>query len=251
MRPMPPSLLLACRLVLTISIPLALVLTNVRLLMTYAFPEAEYGMSSFPPDLYGFTKAQRLFWAKRSIDYILSRPSAGRIEDWKFVEDGVSTPDALRQAPGESCLYYSSQYGQRDCTYFYNDREIKHMVDVRLLVGQVIWVWIAAVGLGLLSAGALYYFGEQATLRSGLLAGAGITVFVLVAIVLYLLVNFNTFFTQFHQVFFEGDTWLFLWSDSLIRLFPVKFWQDAFIFVGGGAIVEAGLIAAWAWWGLR
>ncbi len=246
---MPSALLPVLRTLLIICVPLALVLTNVRLLMSHTFPEIEYGMGNFPADLYGFTKAQRLYWSKRSIDYILSQPSAGKIEAWKFVEDGISPPGT--EAPGESALYYSDQYGARDATYFYNDREVKHMVDVRVLVGSVLWVWGFALVLGLASAGALYYFGERATLRAGLLWGTGITVFVLVALVVYLLINFNTFFTQFHRVFFEGDTWLFLWSDSLIRLFPVKFWEDAFIFVGGGAIVEAGLLAAGAWWGLK
>jgi integral membrane protein (TIGR01906 family) len=246
MKPMSPSVAFALRLVLTLCIPLALVLTNVRLLMTHTFPEVEYRFSNFPADLYGFTQAQRLYWSKRSVDYILSIPGAGQIEAWKFVEDGLSLPDT--QAPIESCQYYLAP---RDCTYFYNDREVKHMVDVQILVGRVLWVWGIAAVLGLASAGALDYFRARAALRAGLLAGTSLTVFVLVALVTYLLLNFNTFFTQFHQVFFTGDTWLFLWSDSLIRLFPEKFWEDAFIFVGGGAIVEAALIAAWAWWGLK
>ena len=246
MKPMPSSLLLTLRIALAVCIPLALALTNVRLLMTHTFPGIEYGMSNFPPDPYGFTKAQRSFWAKRSVDYILSRPGAGEIREWRFGDDGISAPDT--QAPAESCAYYLPP---RDCAYFYNDREIKHMVDVQILVGAVMWVWVIAAALAALSVGALYYAGEKTALRAGLLNGSGITVFVLVAIVAYLLVNFNTFFTQFHQVFFEGDTWLFLWSDSLIRLFPVKFWQDAFVFVGGGAILEAALMATWAWWGLK
>ena len=80
--------------------------------------------------------------------------------------------------------------------------------------------------------------------------GSGLTIVILVGIVTYLLLNFNTFFTQFHEVFFESSTWTFLWSDSLIRLFPLKFWEDAFTFVGGGAL-EALPLAAWAWWGLK
>ena len=47
-------------------------------------------------------------------------------------------------------------------------------------------------------------------------------------------------FILFHSVFFEGDSWLFLYSDTLIRLFPMQFWQDAFIWAGviavGGAL---------------
>jgi integral membrane protein (TIGR01906 family) len=45
-------------------------------------------------------------------------------------------------------------------------------------------------------------------------------------------VNFWQFFTEFHGLFFTGNSWQFLFSDTLIRLFPLRFWQDAFIFVG-------------------
>jgi len=30
---------------------------------------------------------------------------------------------------------------------------------------------------------------------------------------------------------------MFAYSDTLIRLFPVRFWQDCFIYVGGFALV--------------
>jgi uncharacterized membrane protein len=57
---------------------------------------------------------------------------------------------------------------------------------------------------------------------------------------------FFSFFAGFHSLFFEGDTWLFLFSDTLIRLFPIRFWQDAFLFaaiiaLGGGLALGLGL----------
>ena len=45
-------------------------------------------------------------------------------------------------------------------------------------------------------------------------------------------VSFWNFFTVFHEIFFKGDSWLFLYSDTLIRLFPLPFWESAFAFVG-------------------
>ncbi len=103
----------------------------------------------------------------------------------------------------------------------------------------------------LLSAGALYYFGERAALRAGLLWGAGITLVFYLGIIAVIAVNFNALFVQFHQVFFESGTWTFLFSDTLIRLFPVRFWQDAFIFIGAASLVEALVVGAGAWWGIR
>jgi uncharacterized membrane protein len=57
---------------------------------------------------------------------------------------------------------------------------------------------------------------------------------------------FWQFFTLFHGLFFEGDSWLFLYSDTLIRLFPIRFWQDVFlaaalITTGGGLGLALGL----------
>ena len=93
--------------------------------------------------------------------------------------------------------------------------------------------------------------GARPLLRSGLLIGSGITIGVLVALVAYIAIGFNTFFVQFHRVFFQGDSWLFRWSDTLIRLFPEKFWFDVFLWIAGLTLAEAGLIGALAWWGLK
>ena len=48
----------------------------------------------------------------------------------------------------------------------------------------------------------------------------------------YMVFNWRDFFTTFHRIFFKGDTWTFPYSDTLIRLFPIRFWRDSFIAVG-------------------
>jgi integral membrane protein (TIGR01906 family) len=52
------------------------------------------------------------------------------------------------------------------------------------------------------------------------------------AILAAILISFDALFTAFHHLFFTGDSWLFLYSDSLIRLFPLRLWQDGFIAMG-------------------
>jgi uncharacterized membrane protein len=62
--------------------------------------------------------------------------------------------------------------------------------------------------------------------------------FLLGGIILFVLLAFGVIFVAFHQVFFESGTWTFFYSDTLIRLFPERFWRDTFIAVGvlaGGA----------------
>jgi integral membrane protein (TIGR01906 family) len=65
-------------------------------------------------------------------------------------------------------------------------------------------------------------------------------------LIVFVLLGFNTFFTAFHRVFFSGDTWLFNYTDTLIRLYPVQFWFDAATVIGLTTIAEAivlGLVA--------
>ncbi len=247
MKTLPEWLIWTCRLVLLVGLPVALTLTNVRLLMTHTFPELEYGQASFPPDFYGFTKDDRLYWSKRSIDYILGDPRVGAVEAWKFSDEGRAPVGTTAPANTETCLFYGDAYGPRDCTYFYNDREVKHMVDVRGVTAGALWVWGGALALVALAVGLLAYTGHTATLRLGVLQGAALTWGLFIFVVAFIGLGFNTFFTLFHQVFFAEGTWSFLWSDSLIRLFPLKFWFDAFLFVGLATLAEAAIAAALAW----
>jgi integral membrane protein (TIGR01906 family) len=68
--------------------------------------------------------------------------------------------------------------------------------------------------------------------KRSLSRGGWLTIGIIVVILGYLALNFNSLFTNFHRIFFEGDTWLFRFSDTLIRLFPLRFWRDAFIWIG-------------------
>jgi integral membrane protein (TIGR01906 family) len=78
--------------------------------------------------------------------------------------------------------------------------------------------------------------------RTAVSRGGWLTVGIIAAILLAIMINFNTFFVYFHRVFFEGDTWMFRYTDSLIRLFPMRFWQDAFIIVGGLAAISGSAL---------
>jgi integral membrane protein (TIGR01906 family) len=239
MRTMPVWLVFVCRAILIVLLPIVLTLTNVRLLLTHAFPQIEYSLPGFPDDPFGLTKPDRIKWANLSMDYLLNNAGIEFVRAFRF-PPGVT-------APAESCVYYKDG----DCNRFYNDRELQHMQDVKIVLRRVLNVWAVAGIMCLLAAGALFYFHETAALRAGLLGGAGVTLVILIAIVTYVLVDFNDFFVQFHGVFFAAGTWTFLFTDSFIRLFPEKFWEDAFTIIGAGAVVEALAIAAWAWWGLK
>ena len=79
------------------------------------------------------------------------------------------------------------------------------------------------------------------TLLGGGLLTAGLLLFLTVFVVL----GWRTFFIGFHDLFFAPGTWTFDWSDSLIRLFPDRFWFDAGAIVTVGTLVAGGVVAAW------
>src|SRR5690242_6864808 len=112
MRTMPAWLSFTCRLILIALIPVVLVLTNVRLLMTHTFPEIEYNLPNFPDDLYNISKADRLKYSMLSIDYLLNDQGIEWLRALRFAEGVV--------APPESCPAYLDG----DCNRFYNDREL-------------------------------------------------------------------------------------------------------------------------------
>lgn len=238
---MPAWLANLLRLAIVILLPLTLVLTNVRILLTPLYINWEYNLADFPADLYGFTKSDRLKYSAIALDYLLNDAGIDFLGDQKF--------PAGQEAPPESRQYFLPP---RDATYMYNDRELKHMLDVKIVVKSALNVWLAASLFWAAAVAGLAWRPEtHPLLRSGLLIGAGVSVGLLILLGLYIAFGFDTFFVQFHQVFFTGSSWLFLWSDTLIRLFPEKFWFDVFLWIAGGTIAEAGLLAALAWFGLK
>ena len=199
----------------TLLIPIFLLMLGVRILLTPAFPEVEYRMPGFPEDSYGFTQAERLEYSKIAIEYLFNDAGPEFLGDLTF-ENG---------AP------------------LYNEREVSHMVDVKVLVkfGLRLWAWATAL---LVILGGWAWFGKwwQAYLL-GAKRGGWLTIILTITLGVVGAINFRFLFTKFHHLFFEGDTWLFYYSDTLIRLFPMRFWSDAFlleaIIVVGGALLLA------------
>lgn len=190
--------------IVAILIPLALILTSVRLLLTPAFVQLEYRTPNFPPDPYGFTQEDRLFWSMIALDYLLNDEGIGFLEELQF-EDG---------------------------TPVYNARELKHMVDVKNVLGSVLIVWYASL-LGTLLLGIWAYWGGWwEEYKVGLRKGGWITVGFVGVTMVAVLIAFSVFFVFFHEVFFDPGTWIFRFSDTLIRLFPERFWRDTFIAIG-------------------
>ncbi len=200
-------------------IPLAIVMFSVRVLMTPLFLQIEYRMPGFPADPYGFSMQDRLRWATPSLDYLLN--SAG--------------------------IDYLAQLQFDDGGFIYNSRELSHMHDVKGVVQMLLRTWDMDLGL-LLLLGIWAWRGNWLDdYRRGWRYGGILTIVLLVFILTFAATSFWQFFSWFHSLFFSGNSWLFAYSDTLIRLFPIRFWEDCFAYVG----VISVLLSLLAWFGLK
>src|SRR6188474_2880738 len=74
-------------LMITLIVPIALIGLGLRVLLSPLFLQVEYNMPYFPPDEFGFTKADRMKWAPYALNYLTNRADISYLSDLKF-EDG-------------------------------------------------------------------------------------------------------------------------------------------------------------------
>ena len=210
------------RLYFTLAVPILLTLISVRIVMTPLYIELEYTRAGFPEDIYGFTTEQRLEYGQYTLDYLLNGEDISYLGELTF--------------PNGDILYTSS--------------ELRHMEDVKVITRIAYFILfglgISTITLVILSLRTRSYVAH---LRMGLFNGGLLTLGIISSIIIVALVAWDTFFTTFHQIFFESGTWRFAYSDTLIRLFPEQFWFDAAIVIGGLTALGALIItfAMWQW----
>lgn len=213
----------------TISVVIVLMLGAVRIVLNPWYVQFAYNVIGVPADPYGFTTERRVEYALVAVDYLVNDAGIEFLGDLRFPEGEL--------VPIESCRNLDLYAG--DCTRVYNDRELEHMLDVKIVIGQVIWLLGTLLGVLVLIGAWAWREKWLANFKRALGRGGWLTIALIVGILLLVLVAFVPFFVFFHQVFFEAGTWMFLWSDTLIRLFPMTFWQNTFITVGAIAALGA------------
>jgi len=196
-------------------LPLVLVLGAIRLIATDTYLAFEYGKTDFPPDRFGFDTPQRLAYASANL---------------RYVREGLSLDVLAEQRLGNAPLY--------------NDRELKHMQDVQRVYQAAEFGWMIVLNVVLLAAFALAWRKEtRPALVAGLKWGGLFTAGLVGSLGVLAAILWQFWFVAFHQVFFQPGTWVFNASDTLIRLFPQKFWFDTGLMLAGLSLVSGLLIA--------
>lgn len=195
-------------------VPLALILTTARVLFTPPSVQIVYRLPGFPADPYGFTLEDRLHWSRISLEYLFNNQGIDFLADQQL----------------------------QDGTPLYNERELSHMVDVKVLFQQAMRVWMVLLAV-LIALGIWAWLGKwMPTYIRGLGLGGRLTIGFVVLVLVGVALSFNWLFTAFHRIFFTGDTWLFFYTDTLIRLFPLPLWEAVFISIGVFTLLGATLL---------
>jgi integral membrane protein (TIGR01906 family) len=201
---------------LTLLIPLMIVLGVTRLVTTVPFLAFEYSKSDFPEDPFGFDSTQRLTHAA---------------DNFQFVTKNQPLADLTGQKHNDAQLY--------------NARELKHMQDVQN-VYQVGWrVWQIVLTVVVICGLMLVLRKEnRPAFASAVRWGGALTVGLVVVIGLTAIVAWQGWFVFFHQLFFTAGSWTFDFSNTLIRLFPGRFWYDAALTISSLSVI-AGFLIYW------
>ena len=191
---------------LAVCFPVILLVLAVRAVASPLFLWVEYNRPGFPGDGYGFSTDDRMTYGSYAVDYL---------SNWAGPR-------------------YLGELVHRSGDRLFEDGEVSHMADVKLVI---LSAFGAGVLLILLSLIAVIYLRRRSPggVRRGLFAGSIITLVIIISLGVLAVLGWEQFFAQFHSVFFASGTWTFSLQDTLIRLFPAQFWVD-------GGIVIAGLV---------
>jgi len=213
-------LIKALKFIFILTLPLFLLLGSVRLLAGDQYLAFEYGKSDFPPDPYGFTPSQRLTIASANL---------------RFVREDLAIEALSSQVLNGEPVYKA--------------RELSHMLDVQKVYQSVWHVWQVIALLTLLTGFLLWRFSDHIILPSAIQVGGFLTSGLIFVLGLLAVVAWRSWFTIFHQIFFSPGSWMFEYSDTLIRLFPIKFWFDSALTLLSVSFIEGLLLAliGWRW----
>lgn len=230
------------RRVVAMTMPLFIGSSWLTLVIGPAYPRYEYAKPDFPLDLEGMTPATAVnlglvpLTPAERLD--LTLPAVTYLESWQPAETAIVTL-AEQQLPHTGAPLY-------------NERELKHMVDVKRITDAIRWLALATVVPVI--GGLLFLLRRPRTRQVGYLAlgqGGVFTMILLSGIAGLILFGWSFFFYQFHGLLFPSGTWTFAATDSLMRLYPERFFFDVAVVISLGAwlwgllAVVAGYLLAW------
>ncbi|MET1036142.1 MAG: TIGR01906 family membrane protein [Arthrobacter sp.] len=203
---------------LAVAYPFLLIIGAIKLVASPWFLWLEYHRPGFPADGFGFTAAERLTYGSYGVDYLNNAAGADYLGG---LVDGSGNPLLL-------------------------NTEVAHMADVKAVVAATFLAGLILL-LGALAACAYLARRYAGGVRRALFSGTVAALVLIAGLGVLAALNWQAFFSGFHQVFFAEGTWTFRIDDTLIRLYPPQFWIDAGLAVAV-LVLAAALVTLAATW---
>ena len=213
------------QILVALTLPLAVLALAIRIATGHWLVLWEYGKPDFPPDRYGLATQERIRLATVCVDYLITDAGIELLGDLELEGDTA-----------------------------FNERELGHMVDVKRVMWALLRAGLAA-GLVVVGGTVALAIRRDPLAPMGLLRGSQLTLGLLVSVGLLMVVGWQIFFVGFHELFFPPGSWSFPYTDTLIRLYPERFWMDVGSVIVGLMIALSVVIGAggivWHRTGLR
>ncbi len=182
---------------LVFSFPFISLGLSTRLAFNEWFIDFEYSKESFPKDRWGMSDNLRRELAKVGLRAVLS-------------EEGLREFKEVRFPNGRKA---------------FNRKEVKHMEDVNRVLSVVFpmtymlsFLWV----LGFLLV------RERAKV---LVMSGAFSLTLILSVSALVVSNYDLAFEVFHNFVFDPTSWRFRYTDTLLRIYPMKFWFDGTLFV--------------------
>lgn len=186
------------RILLIICLPVALLLTNVE-------------VSTF----------DREFFRDKYIEYNIVEETGMSKEDLMMVTDELL--DYLR-GNRKDLIIFAEIDGVRQEVF--NEREIHHMEDVLYLFKRGTLLRNIAVFLSIFSLAYIVRF-DRKKLSKTLITCSLIPVGLMAILSILITIDYNKYFTYFHEILFTNDLWLLdPNTDTLIQMLPLEFFSS-------------------------
>lgn len=157
----------------------------------------------------------------------LDRPEAIGISMEELMESTIGLLDYIKGNRDDLNIWAEIQGDRRSV---FNEREIQHMVDVKDLFHKGYLFRIVTLPLVFLFLVILFFLLKKQALQyisRAYLWSMAVFAFITGLMGAYIYVDFDAFWTKFHEVLFTNDLWLLdPETDILIQMVPLEFFYD-------------------------
>lgn len=142
--------------------------------------------------------------------------------------DGRTTAPGAPDLPDESANPATDELATRFMlageTYVLTDDALSHLDDVYYVIDAARIALMVIAALALSGCIAIGLTGGRRHLGRVLIFASTLIFALFVTLALWIIIDFNGFFTLLHSLFFAEGTWTFSADSLLIRMYPTNFW---------------------------